>query len=459
MSKLFTFYDYIPQSLLKEEPTRYLPQQVTDTRMIMDLKQKTLKSMLEISTILDKSIDSNTIIIPVPSSTANKMNGITIIAQAINQRNNFSQYNDLLIRAHDLVPQKEERKDALTLKNSLFLNSETLDLLKAKHPHAKIIILDDVTTSGASLNSVEMILQEQQLQNPITKMALAETKQRNQEQISSKINRNFMCNEWIFTAASLGLSKQSFENLLNEHKGELIMTAFLKMTDLKTMEKIKTSYHHSLKLGIKFTSAFDPNSPINYFQHTKNYIYAYKGDLDALKNNNPTIVIGTRKNTPKIEEKVTAFLSKNLDKNSTVVSGLAEGSDTMAHIYALNNGHRTVAVLGSGIGNVYPSVNRPLAEDIIKQGGLIISPFLNPYEMPKPRNLVLRNFDMMNIGKSVIVIEGQKQSGTNYIVNEAIKKNVPIIAVPSVQVNNNELNIAIEMHNLKNMQKGNSLNL
>lgn len=447
MSKLYTFFDYIPQSLLKERPDEYAPQQVTDTKMIMDLKQKTLKSMIEISAILDKSIDSNTLVVPVPSSTADKIIGITIIAQAINQRNNLSQYNDLIIRSHDLIPQKEERKDAQTLKSSLQVNLNSLNELKKNHPNLKIIVLDDVTTSGASLLSVEMVLLEQELKNPITKLALAETKHRENPSFSHKISRNYICSEWIFTAASLNLSKNALENLIETHKGDLIMNAFLELSDQKTMDKIKANYHYSLKLGIKFTTVFDPHSPIQYFKHTKNYIYAYKGSLDALTNNVPTIVIGTRNHTPNIEDPLHNFLEKHIPTNSTIVSGLAEGCDTLAHKFALKTGRKTVAMLGSGLGNIYPSSNRVLASEIIQNGGLIMTPYINPYEMPKPKNLVMRNFDMMNIASSVMVIEGNKQSGTNYIVNESLKKNVPIKAFPSALVKNNDLNILIEKHN------------
>lgn len=93
----------------------------------------------------------------------------------------------------------------------------------------------------------------------------------------------------------------------------------------------------------------------------------------------------------------------------TVVSGLAAGIDTAAHIAALDAGGRTVAVLGTGINRVYPAANRDLQERIACVG-LVLSQFW-PDAPATKKSFPLRNATMSGYGRATIVVEAGETSG------------------------------------------------
>lgn len=110
-----------------------------------------------------------------------------------------------------------------------------------------------------------------------------------------------------------------------------------------------------------------------------------------------------------------------LDANVHVaVSGLAIGSDTIAHKAAIETGVPQVAVLPSGLRNIYPRQNRSLARAILKDGGVLLS--LSPDNAAPSRNSFLRRNKAI-IGLSHLAVIGQFNwpSGTAQAVNQAKK--------------------------------------
>lgn len=102
------------------------------------------------------------------------------------------------------------------------------------------------------------------------------------------------------------------------------------------------------------------------------------------------------------------------------VSGLAIGSDTIAHEAAIETGVPQVAVLPSGLRNIYPRQNRRLARAILKDGGALVS--LSPDKATPSRNDFLRRNTAI-IGLSHLAVIGQFNwpSGTAQAVNQARK--------------------------------------
>ncbi|MBL7996896.1 DNA-protecting protein DprA [bacterium] len=139
-------------------------------------------------------------------------------------------------------------------------------------------------------------------------------------------------------------------------------------------------------------------------------------------------VVGTRECTS-YGKWVTESLSQELAiRGITVVSGLARGIDTIAHITAIKNGGRTLAVLGSGVDRIYPSENFKLAMDIADHGALI-----SDYPMrtaPDAVNFPGRNRIISGISLGTLIVEAGEKSGALITAEYATEQNREVFAIP-----------------------------
>lgn len=127
-----------------------------------------------------------------------------------------------------------------------------------------------------------------------------------------------------------------------------------------------------------------------------------------------------------------AHLSKELaEQDYVIVSGMAKGIDTAAHVGALQNQSDkggTIAVLGTSIDEVYPPENKNLYNEI-KERGCLISEF--PFDTPlKPQNFPRRNRIISGLSEGVIVIEANLKSGSLITAKEALSQGREVFAVP-----------------------------
>ncbi len=133
--------------------------------------------------------------------------------------------------------------------------------------------------------------------------------------------------------------------------------------------------------GINVTSVFDENF-LNVNVKLKNsekpFFFAYKGDITLLNNVDKNVaVIGVLTPTNEIVEREQKVVSCLIEKDFNIVSGLAKGCDTVAHSQSVKNNAKTIAFLPSTIEKIYPKENISLANEIINNGGLIISEYVN----------------------------------------------------------------------------------
>jgi DNA processing protein len=112
----------------------------------------------------------------------------------------------------------------------------------------------------------------------------------------------------------------------------------------------------------------------------------------------------------------------------TVVSGMARGIDSAAHMGALREKGRTIAVLGSGIDVVYPSENRPLFHEIVDNGA-VISEF-SFGTGPETTNFPRRNRIISGISLGVVIVEASPNSGALITAKLALEQNREVFAVP-----------------------------
>ena len=152
------------------------------------------------------------------------------------------------------------------------------------------------------------------------------------------------------------------------------------------------------------------------------------GNKEILNSFNISI-IGCRLNS-KYGENVAKELSYKLSKLGIVItSGLAKGIDTYSHIGCLNAKGKTIAVLGSGLYNIYPKENIKIAKQIVENGGTIISEY-EPNEKPRKENFPSRNRIISGISNGVVVVEAKEKSGTFITVDLALEQGKNIFAVP-----------------------------
>ena len=142
-------------------------------------------------------------------------------------------------------------------------------------------------------------------------------------------------------------------------------------------------------------------------------------------------IVGSRKAT-EYGKKVAMQISKELsEKSLNIVSGLAIGIDSYAHLGCLQvkDAGKTIAVLGSGLDVIYPKENRKLAEQIINSGGCIISEYPIGSKIEK-NNFPQRNRIISGLSEGILVVEASKKSGALITAEFGIEQGKEVFAVP-----------------------------
>ncbi|MCU0641669.1 MAG: DNA-processing protein DprA [Candidatus Margulisbacteria bacterium] len=139
-------------------------------------------------------------------------------------------------------------------------------------------------------------------------------------------------------------------------------------------------------------------------------------------------IVGTRKPTRSGVETAERLAGQLAALGLTIVSGLALGIDTAAHRGALLAGGRTIAVLGSGIDQIYPSSNRALAAEIEQHGALVSEFPLG--QQPDKWTFPQRNRLISGLSLGVIMVEGHYDSGAMITAKEALDQGREVFAVP-----------------------------
>lgn len=140
-------------------------------------------------------------------------------------------------------------------------------------------------------------------------------------------------------------------------------------------------------------------------------------------------IVGSRK-VSAYGKAVTAQLAGELARAGIVIiSGLAIGVDSIAHKAALDVGGLTIAVLPSGVENVYPASHQGLARQIVAQGGALISEY-PAGEIAYKDHFIARNRIVSGLADAVLVTEAAEKSGTLHTADFALQQGKEVLAVP-----------------------------
>ena len=158
------------------------------------------------------------------------------------------------------------------------------------------------------------------------------------------------------------------------------------------------------------------------------FVLYYYGDFSLMQNLDKNIAVIGSRDFSDYGKKITQYLVKDICARYIVVSGMAVGIDTIAQEAAIQNGGKTIAVLGSGIDYCYPASNRKLYEKLKKEH-LVISEYPNATE-PCPDMFPFRNRIIAALSKGVLVTEAHEHSGTLITVEFALNMGKDVMCVP-----------------------------
>lgn len=194
-------------------------------------------------------------------------------------------------------------------------------------------------------------------------------------------------------------------------------------SDGSWQEDLELAQRHKVQI-IPFTDSRYPKRLLEL--HDVPLLLYVKGEIKP-QDQHSLAIVGTRNATNYGHEMAEKIASELAEMGFTIVSGLARGIDTTAHVHALRYG-RTLAVIGSGLLDVYPRENGKLAEQITQKGALISEfPMKTP---PDRQNFPQRNRIVSGLTLGTVLIEAPSESGAMITMHKAFSQNRRLFAVP-----------------------------
>lgn len=192
---------------------------------------------------------------------------------------------------------------------------------------------------------------------------------------------------------------------------------------------LQPSIENMLRSGLQIVTIFSPNYPKSLQNlDDRPLILFAKGDLSLL-DKRCFAVVGTR--MPSGYGKLTTerFSKALAESGLVIVSGLCYGTDAIAHRACLDAGGKTVAIIASGFGHIYPAPNANLAKEIVEKGGLILSEYPPSFQAKKytfPR----RNRIVAGVSDGILIPEAGIKSGTLHTKEYALEYGKDVFAIP-----------------------------
>lgn len=218
------------------------------------------------------------------------------------------------------------------------------------------------------------------------------------------------------------LTKKELQGILDDKQIEIILNQ-------KNRINLEKYAEYMQKHEIKMITIFDEKYPQNLRNIYDPPVVLYIRGNENIINEFSIAIIGSRV-CSNYGKQVAKQFAYNLSKyNINIVSGLAKGIDTYAHVGTIQAKKTTIAVIGSGLDIIYPEENKKLYEEIIKNNGAIISEYIVGTK-PEKLNFPERNRIISGLSKGILVVEANKKSGTFITVDFALEQGKNIYAIP-----------------------------
>ena len=225
-------------------------------------------------------------------------------------------------------------------------------------------------------------------------------------------------------------------NSLSNIEGISIKQAenFFRLRDKTNPDKV---FNDVLNRGIKILTYEDSKYPymLKNISNPPAVIY-YKGNLDICNLNKTLAIVGSRRATSYAKDALTKIINGFQNTDMCIVSGLASGIDTTAHLGALNNNLKTIGVIASGLDFVYPSSNKELYKRIENGNGAVISEYYPTFEALKFR-FPERNRIVSGLSYGTLVAEASLQSGALITANLTLEQGRELMCIPGLITNPN----------------------
>lgn len=189
---------------------------------------------------------------------------------------------------------------------------------------------------------------------------------------------------------------------------------------------LKEAYDLKNIQPIPYNSPFYPKSLFDLIDPPL-ILYA-KGDIALLTEQKKIAIIGSRNATNYSSIALDFIVPPLVEQQFVIVSGLAKGADSLAHLATMKYGGKTIGILGCGLFHTYPKENKKLAEEMGKYHLLLTE--YPPYIGPKKWHFPMRNRIISGISSALIVTEANLKSGTLITTDHALEQGKDVFVVP-----------------------------
>jgi DNA processing protein len=225
----------------------------------------------------------------------------------------------------------------------------------------------------------------------------------------------------------------SAENIFNQEFKTLQLNFKFKIPKVELNagieSEVKKELLHIQKNGIQ-VAYFDQSEYPKRIAVCKSFpnLFFYMGE--PLFNQEKVLsIVGTREATEYGADVVQKIVSEIAPANPLIVSGLALGIDTLAHEAALKNNLKTIGILGSGLGRIYPSSNQKLTHKMVQSGSTVLSEFFYSTN-PDKTNFPKRNRIIASLSDATLVVETKSKGGSIITAKMAHAYNRDLFSIP-----------------------------